>query len=647
MNSNSITSLAILKANWDLRHKDYLDNFLPFFENLIREKKYATVEVEEIKNDFKNEYGLLIPYHPLRAIINRLIKKGVLFKKEYKLFVNQEKINNSNFDTISQEQSRKLNKLVSSLISYAKIEHSFAFDEQSAEEALLVFFKKNEIGILFATTVGSALPDLELNKSAHYIVARFIQNSKDKEPDLFTFLVDLAVGAALAATLMYGEDLQLFSGRSKGLNLYLDSGYIFSLLGANGEEKKDAFHELTATLSGEGASLFMFEHTYDEVMGIFHNALYWMKNNDYDISKASRVLRYFINAELSESDVDIFINQVPSFLAKFKISIIQKPDYKEKIQYQIGEEELKKQIVIAYQLDHEEEYLKGDTINKDIDSIYSIFKLRKGRVAFSLKDASHVFVTTNNTLAKISRNVQNEDGGQFGIPPCVTDVFLGTIVWLQSPSKTAVINQKKLIADAYAAVQPDTILIKKYLDEINALKKKEEISEEECLLLRTSVVARNLLTEKTTNDSNNFVATTPKEILFEMTENQVKELRKEVTDSKEKNIQMSDEIDSIKKELEITNEKVMVHKKRNEKIISFTTGLITYAILPLLIGVIVFFSATIFPGVLNLVPEKMRVWVQIIAWGILTAFALFGISVLDIKEYVSKLVRRQLLKMQE
>jgi purine-cytosine permease-like protein len=61
----------------------------------------------------------------------------------------------------------------------------------------------------------------------------------------------------------------------------------------------------------------------------------------------------------------------------------------------------------------------------------------------------------------------------------------------------------------------------------------------------------------------------------------------------------------------------------------------------------VFFSATIFPGVLNLVPEKMRVWVQIIAWGILTAFALFGISVLDIKEYVSKLVRRQLLKMQE
>jgi hypothetical protein len=80
MNS-TIASLAILKVNWDYLKKDYIESFVPFVATLIKTRKYPTVEVNTLCEDFSRDYGLIIPFHPMMSILKRAKKKGAS-KKE-------------------------------------------------------------------------------------------------------------------------------------------------------------------------------------------------------------------------------------------------------------------------------------------------------------------------------------------------------------------------------------------------------------------------------------------------------------------------------------------------------------------------------------------------------------------------------------
>ena len=346
--------------------------------------------------------------------------------------------------------------------------------------------------------------------------------------------MDIAIGSALAVAVVYGNDLkEHFAGRMKNLNLYLDTGYLFSLLGVDGRENTQAFEELTLSLVNDGAKIKVFEHTYDEMMTIFSSALYWMSQKNYEIGKASRTLKYFITNEFTETDVEMFIARVSQVLEKFKIEKVQKPEYNKDIVYQIDESQLRDLIVNSYKTDpFFDENQKGETINKDIESIYSICKLRKGKIAFTIHDASHLFVTTNKLLAKLSSRIQTSDNAPFSIPPCITDVFIGTLLWLQNPTKANALNEKRIIADSYAAIQPDSHLIKKYLDQIETLKKIIIFLKTNIMFLEHLGLPSIFLSETTKNDINNFGAKTTTQILGEINKEHISSLKEEVNQEK-------------------------------------------------------------------------------------------------------------------
>lgn len=82
MLDRSITSLVILKVNWDERHSDHIDSFLPLFSNLIHIKHYEKIEVDTVKVDFESEYGLSIPHHPFLILSIKIIPIGLSFPKQ-------------------------------------------------------------------------------------------------------------------------------------------------------------------------------------------------------------------------------------------------------------------------------------------------------------------------------------------------------------------------------------------------------------------------------------------------------------------------------------------------------------------------------------------------------------------------------------
>ena len=84
--NRTLISLAILKINWENARVDYIDNFIPFLGYLLFKKGYDHFEPDDLKNlknDFKDEYGLLIPSYALLTICNRASKpKQKLLRRE-------------------------------------------------------------------------------------------------------------------------------------------------------------------------------------------------------------------------------------------------------------------------------------------------------------------------------------------------------------------------------------------------------------------------------------------------------------------------------------------------------------------------------------------------------------------------------------
>lgn len=164
-------------------------------------------------------------------------------------------------------------------------------------------------------------------------------------------------------------------------------------------------------------------------------------------------------------------------------------------------------------------YRRPQALTRDVDSISSIMRLRRGREFFVVEDCRALFVTSNTALARISRHFFYEDAAPNAIAPCLTDDALTNLLWLKSPTKAPDLPRKRIIADCYAATQPDEALWRKYVAEIDRLAGEELISVEDCLLLRHSLEAKRVLMDLTMGDEVVFAQGTVKEIL-EMVEAQ-------------------------------------------------------------------------------------------------------------------------------
>lgn len=510
----TLSSLALVKANWDTNHKDYIENFVPLVVNIIKNREYEEISPSEIRKDFSDDYGFLVPHHPMLEILNRVRKQEYISRRDFKYFPNRRKLESFDLQKRIDKQNKKIKDVLEAFVRHVQQNYDVPFNINEAENALIGFLKKHDLDILFASEGQSLLPSFPERKDSKFLASKFIEHAYEEEPELFRHIVDISIGHILANAITFSEQKGL-EGSLSETSIYFDTGFIFRVLGYGNIPNQEAYVELLTKLKEDGATLNIFEHTFREVELILANCRAWLRKGNYDLAKANPALRYFVQLELSESDVDQIILNLRSNLEGFGFNIVEKPSQIENVEFQIDEESLNDHIIRAYKevdpLFDEEE--RKNTVLRDIESVSAIHHLRRGGAPQTIKDCGHIFVTTNASLAFAARKAESSQMSCFLMPACMTDVFLGTLVWLQSPAMLIEINAKKLIADCLAALQPGEELLKKYFQEIEKLEKAGKISNDEYYLLRTYHVALNLLEEKTMGDPNRFSEKTVGEIL--------------------------------------------------------------------------------------------------------------------------------------
>lgn len=486
--SKTITSLAILKVNWESEKSDHIEMFVPFIVNLLQTKKYKNITTLQIRNDFESDYGMKIPYHAMVTILNRVKNRGYLIQEHGLFFPKVEKIDSNEFSEIRDTELRRLNKVVEEIVSFSSTKFSLELEKSTAESAFLKILSEQDLSQIYSEDdlQETIIPNLAVGNQEKYVVSRFIDYARSSSPETFSYILNIKIGQAIVQTLLI-QDIKNYECKLQGLNCYLDVNFLFATIGLAGEDEKLVYIELIDLLKSADVNLFCFKHTVDEFIGNLNHCRDRISNPTIDFEKEKRTLRLLVNQGMDATDIELLINSVEKNIKLLGIQIIDKPEYSQ-YRYQVDESKLKDVIKSSFSQNlafaRRTEAEKESNVLKDVDSISAIYRLRKGVWPMSLKEASHIFVTHNHLLARACNIFERKERQSFSIPACLHDVVLGTLIWIQMPMKIASINEKRLIADVSAALRPGSKLIKRYIDEIAKLKDNKSISDDDYFLLR-------------------------------------------------------------------------------------------------------------------------------------------------------------------
>lgn len=632
MYKNTICSLAMLTSNWQVNKRDYIENFIPLIATLISKKKYKEIVMANIIADFQMEFGLIIPYHPMQTILARARRRGLIDKKGNAFYPNTEIIAKYEVSGETQKQMRQQEKIISEIMLFAKNKYNHEMTSEGVEHSLIAFLKDYDLEILFAAEDKGLLPEVSPSKKDKFLIYKYITTVYESEPTIFGFIVDIAIGNLMANSLFY-RDFAKFVGRLKDVCFYLDTRFIFRLIGLEGAERLSVYEEFIKTLHDEGAIIRLFRHTYDEAYEILEECLNWVENPSYDPVKASAILRYFVENKFSKIDVQRFINRIDSMLERNYIensNVQEKPDKQEFKDHNEDESKIQELIVDVYKRYNPlfDEVQKAATLRRDVDSITSIYILRKGRNPRNIKDTGYVFMTTNSAIARAARRyelIRNE--GKHIIPACLTDTFVGTLLWLQSPAKIFAINKRKIIADCCAALKPDTKLVKKYLVEIEKLRADKQIDENAYYFLRRDSIAFELLEEKTMGDADSFDSSVLTDIYNEITNDIKEKVGHKYIEEKESHQKTQMKYDEL--ETQHRHLKIKLEKKVAQISSIVSGGIVVLLTLIIVVGA----SIQIIPPLLKDTPS-MRMGVTFIYAIIALLNIFFGFNIFGFKSFL-------------
>ena len=488
---NTLISLAMLKVQMDDQGQTYIDYFVPYFLQVFKQqfnkvdKQNTEVVFEKTQNDIKEIYGLEIPENVVELIIKRIIKSklGVLKKENHKYFiVNVENIPGREGFALAE---RSIITVCNALVEFSKGKPLEFQNIEEAFEAILEFLSEFPIETLENIQKNSALPEFShRNNKRIVLTALFIQHLNSHDTENYNNFSSIVKGYMLTNVLLC---LDITEQNAKIRTcFYIDTPLVLSCLGFNGKARKKSTKELFELILKLGGELCVFSHTAEETQQII---AYYV--NRSDTSHNTR------RQELSTSDIVIIQEDFENLLNREKIKIKQTPtaaNHKKSHKYQIDETKLERMLQeeIAYTGNKAHEY--------DAKSVAAIHLLRRGDIHYKLEQVPSL-ITDNKKLVKtiIKFEQENDIGGRCS---AITSFMATNLLWLKKPMALPDLPMQTVIAQSYSLLDnPD--LWEKFLQKINQLKEKGNITEAEFEYLRGSEsVVEKILTEETLGDSS-------------------------------------------------------------------------------------------------------------------------------------------------
>jgi len=511
----ALISLAILKSDLDDERRDYLGYLESLVIPVLKNWPDEPVTDASVAKEFENVHGLRVPDRTIQLVLKRLAKSGYLVRSHGTFSISKD-LPSTSIDQKKVAAEQHIDKVLASLQNYAQEVFGIDWSWDNVEAAIIGFLDHFGIECLRTYIFRSSLPEVpESAPTEQFVTGSFIQNIYHTDKNLFDSVVVLIKGQ------MYGNvltcpDLEGLGKNFKSVTFYFDTPLILNLLNLQGEQEFESVVELVSLLRRLKARLAIFEHTASELETVLNTSAENIENP----KAIGRVVREMRRLGLKKGDIILKVSKYEEELKEYGIRVVNTPEYRGSLQ--IDEAALESEIGnhLSYRNERAREF--------DINSVRSIYSIRKGAAPRRLEDCVGVLVTNNEALAKAAFAFGKKYESTSEVSSIITDFSLANIAWLKSPMDAPNLPVKETIAVCYAAMEPSSGLWEKYLNEIDKLEKEGGIGPDEHAVLRISNISEHALMDMTLGDEKNLRGDTVSAILERVKEDFAQERSVEV-----------------------------------------------------------------------------------------------------------------------
>ena len=207
----------------------------------------------------------------------------------------------------------------------------------------------------------------------------------------------------------------------------------------------------------------------------------------------------------------------------------------------------------AQTLDDEVSYFNERARDYDINSVRSIYELRKGKWSPSIEKSRAILVTSNAAFARAAWQYGQKHEISRDVSSVITDFSLANMAWLKAPMGAPMLPKVEILAYSYAALQPSNGLLNKFLTEIDKLENAKTISPRDHQLLRSDIRVNSELMNLTMGDE----AALTEETITETLERIKNEIRGEESTKTVEEIRAHDQTKASLDELYEKNRKML------------------------------------------------------------------------------------------
>lgn len=478
-----ISAVSILKVNHD-QDLEFVHTFLPYVGHCLAKSGAEVVGLNDVRTAMEREFGLGVPPDTLVTLLHRLEAKGLVAEDHGVYRPVHERLREWRLDEARAAMLDEHRALVVALRGFAQHGFGIEWSEREAREALGAYLDSHSASVVTAAISGRALPQVSA-ASTHrqeFVVHRFVAATRTRDAAQFSALEKVTKGHMLL-------DAMYFSGSADaapplaGVEVYLDGPFLMKALGLAGRELEAPTRDLLRMLADQGALSRCFEHTVQEIQDVIEAAA---ANAGKPLTgRHGDVVAYLLSQGESRSSLLLRARKLPHELLEKGVQPVPTSSADPS---SIVDEERLEQL-----LEKNVSYRRKAALQRDVDSLTAVARIRRGRHHRQLAKSGAVFVTDNGGVFKAALRLL--DGTRVGpaVPLCLLARPFTTLVWLQRPSSAPDLPREQLIADAFAANNPPDVFWEAYVEEIEQLKRTGNVSDDDAMFLRVSKEASEAL----------------------------------------------------------------------------------------------------------------------------------------------------------
>ncbi|OOV88794.1 hypothetical protein [Oceanospirillum linum] len=574
---NPLIHLALLESLKANEKSDEIDLFLPFIAVIISELDGEEITPILMQDKFFQYFCIKPPLSAIKVFITRAKRRDILIRENHSFIPNSKEVNKwkNGYDEKKEDIETSIEILRDDFKLFAKSN----FDKELASEdcdALLTDFIESNISSVATHNRFEKGQLYSKIKNTDHVTASFISHIHKEKTSTLDHFSRIVKGMVLANYLCLADKI----GSKKkfdSITVYLDTPLIIGMLGFSGSQRKKSIGEFVSLLKSFCIKLRIFEKSLDEAEMLISA---WR-----DDLKKGRVKRFntktleLLRSQGYDSErLDTEIKLLKSRIEEHGIEVSYGFKYDPK--YLCDEKELEAAISSNFK---ENKNLDHDTV-----CISRVCNLRKGRQINDLNKKMDLFVTSNTGLVKYANDFfDDEIPIKRSIPLVVSEQWMTAIFWLKSPEIFNTLPMDQIVASAYGLLYTDDRFWKSFVDKLQLLEKKGEISVEDFTLVRWDSDLLNLVHDVSVDVGEDFSEENIFDIVGEIKRKYIGDKEKEVElIRKEKDLEIKRlALEALEKESKINKSSLRI------ELISMKIASIFSAVFCFIMAVSVFYAA--------------------------------------------------------